>query len=487
MFLAIWPGRNAAHAIVFDTSGLNGVPAEPAKHHSFVTDWLGQIVATDSQYMDDVRNNFPGRSIDIVMQQCYGGGFANDAAATLGNYTFASASRWDQVSWSTYDPGVFVSTVENFTRAWRANASINNVNYSMWRNFQVAIGGNPNTDPEIPKDEYAISADVDQQYYEYPQYDSPDAFVTGPNDSRDLYEQYAIIVEWSTSNGIADRYTAIGNIARIYNTLRTGYQIPTGHIVVLQDYGAGTSPPRYLHDGTIQDSWPDDTADDQYVNVNDSNERANWLSALRGNYFTDAQGNTQRPGANDRLFIYNTGHGGHGQFNAAIRTPGNPRGWEVLPGSGAENWVGTGSSATDPEMAAIVNEDGTVHVQVATLEPLLGPLDVVVNGWSGVLSLLSSGMALDLGFFGPLDDPSLHFYGVDVPYDSAHGFSADGRFTAEIEIPLLENPDSVWAFTFAGGTFQYIATTVPEPATGTLLLVGCCIMRYCRRWKAQCG
>src|SRR5271170_1471773 len=61
-------------------------PPQPGTDNAFVRDWQGNIVARDFQYATDVTSVADGQpgqpfeSADIVMQQCFGGGFLNEIA-----------------------------------------------------------------------------------------------------------------------------------------------------------------------------------------------------------------------------------------------------------------------------------------------------------------------------------------------------------------------------------------------------------------------
>src|SRR5262249_15460338 len=72
----------ACHLEVSAAPVTNGIP-EPSFHHSFVRDINRQIVAADFRYAADVQAQVGMHysMVDIVMQQCFGGGFLNDIQA----------------------------------------------------------------------------------------------------------------------------------------------------------------------------------------------------------------------------------------------------------------------------------------------------------------------------------------------------------------------------------------------------------------------
>jgi hypothetical protein len=101
-----------------------GVPAnKPAGVDSFVVTSDNQIV-WDDQYANQLRA-FPGSVVDVVMQQCFGGGFAPNMQASLGGVkddTFTAASNWNEVAFSDVSHGRLglqsLTRLDNFTRAW---------------------------------------------------------------------------------------------------------------------------------------------------------------------------------------------------------------------------------------------------------------------------------------------------------------------------------------------------------------------------------
>src|SRR6266508_2943261 len=103
-----------------------GLPAEPANHHSFVNNANGARVARDDQYGADIANFYLVNNTtiyDVVMQQCFGGGFIDDIQAAGGSHTFASAAAWNESAINDQSSFGFTA-LENFTRAWwQAEAS----------------------------------------------------------------------------------------------------------------------------------------------------------------------------------------------------------------------------------------------------------------------------------------------------------------------------------------------------------------------------
>src|ERR1700694_772763 len=92
------------------SAGPQGIIPEPFFHHSFVRDGVNvprQIVARDFEYSADIAaqiaigtNYFTNfTEVDIVMQQCFGGGSLDDIQRDVpGPHTFSSSTLWSEVS-----------------------------------------------------------------------------------------------------------------------------------------------------------------------------------------------------------------------------------------------------------------------------------------------------------------------------------------------------------------------------------------------------
>ena len=83
--------------------------------------------------------------------------------------------------------------------------------------------------------------------------------------------------------------------------------------------------------------------------VNGANTRANWLSVLAGTIFNNGHGVTY--GANDLLFIYNTGHGASEDAEAPGGVAGNSLNFTVAQAGRFDTRVTSTSEAgtvTDP-------------------------------------------------------------------------------------------------------------------------------------------
>jgi hypothetical protein len=176
---------------------------EPDDHHSYVRDANLKIVGSAGEYTDDIAMDFKGGSVDIVMQQCFSGGFVDHIAGLNKPHTFASAAAWNEASQNGVKPKEGTITyLENFTRSWRQQADTN-PNAGMLSNFQTAISGNG----AIKKDRFSPPSPKDNPV-EHPQYESPDPPppMPTPNDKRTLTppkgggKEYAILVAWDKPN-----------------------------------------------------------------------------------------------------------------------------------------------------------------------------------------------------------------------------------------------------------------------------------------------
>lgn len=298
-------------------------PPHPATDNAFLRDWQGNIVALDFQYatqVQNVANGQPGQpfeSADIVMQECFGGGFLDHiAAGGPAQHTFSSSTRWDQESlnFDNSDGTPPPPFLDNFTRAYR-DFGLTFPPANMIDLFMGAAEGAGIViqDPYAPPNGARYNCNVGGPRCEYPQYESPDN-PRGPNDFRMLNligqpgREYFILVQWDEPfdnlGNYQDRFAV--NVLRIYQLLTTVYNVPAGRIAILFD-------PRYDPNpyGVIGGfSGFNDPVPLGALVPDTTNTRANWLQALSGAFFTD-NGLPYRHRAGDRLFIYNTGHGNH--------------------------------------------------------------------------------------------------------------------------------------------------------------------------------
>jgi hypothetical protein len=347
-------------------------PDERRQHHSTVYDAFGARVAHDYEYARQLRGGpaaprrpgARGLAVDVVMQQCFGGGLLNDVINSgIRRHTFASAASWREVAWFGYDRTP--RGLQDLTRAWRRDADTAPFG-GMLSHFSTALCGRPvpPAAPVIPRDVYAPGGPRAGRRPEHPQYASPDAARGGANDLRELGgalnenqsghpanaadRQFAILVAWSQPED-ADRL----DIARVFNTLTQTHNVARSHIAVLYpractcaadadcttrartsgqctngtctagtsrrvactanaDCGGGQTC-RLPALGPYDSATPDDAGPGAFaaIDVQGTNSEADWLRALDGDFFRPAAGALVEPQEGDQLLIYNTGHGSH--------------------------------------------------------------------------------------------------------------------------------------------------------------------------------
>jgi hypothetical protein len=469
---------------------MGGIPPEAANHHSFVRDSTGALVARDDQYAADIAGSYNG-VVDVLMQQCFGGGFLDDIHGLAQPHTFTSASAWNEVSWSTTRTPNFLASaiVQDYTDAWRADvAAYGNARAT----YVTTLGGNPGTKDRFAPPGVTKGLIFPTTYQEHPQYESPDPPPNpGPNDLRRMFtpgaqgSNYAVLVSWDTprAGNAADLLREQADIERTYNTLRTTYNVPFNNIVVLFNGDARNTALPALN-GIIGDAFPGGENIGP-VTVDGPNTRANWTAALAGNLFVNAQGGLGiQYGANDRLFVYNTGHGGEVTVQAPPARAGVA--WAVP-------YLANGFSLL-PQLAdicCIVNPDGTDLLQISTRQLITDPLvHITVDGvdLGSLAADLVTGTGAQINDVTPFVGVPTYTYQLDVDptllatypddffvnlIDSlSPGFAADPRLIAAIDI--------------SGGDQELLTLYAPEPGTAALLLAGLAGMAFVRRrdWRA---
>jgi hypothetical protein len=243
-------------------------------------------------------NTFPGPIVDVLMQQCFGGGFADGMNASITSYTFTSASTWNELAWNT--------TVgpDNFTRAWNDSYPRSE---GLYQHYFDAIKGAAAAPPNgaVVQDPFALGGpNRTAKIFENPTFASPDALVggypdtNGVNNSRDILgNQWALLYAPQVRDALGNIAPRFGqNIDRIYNSLRTvGSGVPANHIIVLfENNAANTATP-----GGTPINGPATLAN--FMNASKNG------TGLYGNI--TGQNNPGNPDANAHLFVFNTGHG----------------------------------------------------------------------------------------------------------------------------------------------------------------------------------
>ncbi len=455
---------------------------EPNTHHSFVRDNnpAGRsIAAWDFQYANDLRTHVTAASVDSIFQQCFGGGFLdnleNSGPASL---TAASAARYDEVAYNKDNSGAYFDyfkSLDNFTRAYHDSMRGRSANGVQDWFGHAAVGGDG-----ISKDPF--SSNNTTAGLEHPHYYTRDSLAdlnagTGANGTRTFTHtagagnsaQYAILVAWSAPD---PRHGA--NIARLYDSLRDDFGVPADNIVVL--YG------NEAFGGYLPDWSGLDSTISYEPFIDGPNTRDTWLNALRGEKFsTGGAVGGNIPDANDKLMIYNTGHGGQawlrdGKWKANIKAA------NIVSADGGFDLFADGVSlAYDPnteEGMSLMNDPlggGTMLLQFLLRQEInpTAMFDIL-----GVTSV-SAGDAYVLdpaqvfSYNGALDIP-LYAYQFPVDYLTLRSMAQP----LEVDISNLDSlyltDNLVAAFSIIGGdqeTAWLDVAAIPEPATVTLLLL----------------
>ena len=523
-----------------DPGDLNPVGAEPAVLHSFVRDSDHDLAATDTTYAKYVADSIDDDqygSADFVMAQCFGGGFSNDIAAQGFSYTFASASGYNEPSWSKDTVGQskninFNGTVDNFTRAYNAAANspaINaNAQATMLNMFNAANLGQAIPDPTtnapvaVAKDPFSRPTSLVSGAEERPQYSSSGAaaddrsLVNDPNGAG----EFAILVAWD----VPDPRHAL-NIDLIYNTLINVDKVPADHIAVLFPENApyvtsvqnGGNTTYYL-----PNAFPNAPGNvNTPVPIDADNTGDDFENALAGDYFGT------EPTSDDKLFVYNTGHGGHtaamepgtvGNFhsmpaslNAAAGDATDVRYLiPVSPISGGGGGFGVPGKPTvanpmsqgDPEYPSIggIPDDppgGTDPIPGDAGDISQDRLELIFKPGTQLLNLGNAATNVQVQLNGstvkPLPTPAAPQFNCDDILTGGQYVYCTVDFPASEFVPLAAlDPDNIvidllnldptqqsanilYAVDLIGGDQESLFVVVPEPAVASLLIATACV------------
>ncbi|MBX3364658.1 MAG: hypothetical protein KF866_07830 [Phycisphaeraceae bacterium] len=352
--LAVLAGTAAA-----DTRRNFNNRGEPgANDFSYVRDHAKKVVTRSDTWVETVTNLPSGNwtnGFDIVMQQCHGGGFLNPSKE-LPKVTFASAAAHDESALNALNK--VTGDVDNFTRAWVQSARYD-TKANMYDNYNYATYGRKDWLGRlvVPKDPFAVAPAG--LMHESPQY-----FGKGDNwwagdggrtlGGTDPNKRYAVLAAFS--DNIEPRHEV--NMMRIYRTLRDSYGVPAENIVVL--HGAHTHGDRFggWEKGKI---GPLETQSIGSIFIDGPNTYEAFRKALNGELFTGAV-----PGADAELFLYTTGHGGHGRWKQKVEKDGS-KVWTKFDLTGSFNsakGIDWGNTMIDSVLDA---SDRGVQVQVSSV------------------------------------------------------------------------------------------------------------------------
>jgi hypothetical protein len=439
-----------------------GVPKnKPAGVNSFVVTSAGTTV-WDYQYAQDLRA-FPGSIVDVVMQQCFSGGFAPNMQASLGgvkNYTFTAAAHWNESALNDVSHALLgfgpLNSLDNFTRAW-VDSFPRNV--GLYQHYTDATSGNAAAG--ITQDPFAPGGRLNGRLsFENPVFASPDPTLNSvANNGRDIITNntYAIIVGWSPP--LQDRHDA--NIDRVYEALQ-GINIRFQNIVVLDGNKDA---------GTRTDAFPALGLNSHFIDGKIT--LANWTNALAGNLFTG-----KAPTESSRLLVYNTGHGGSWDANAGTDTVERNSLVGLIRG-----YFNTNNYQSDAATGIVGTSDagGLVTLQISTRTPLPAGVTVSVDG-DKPMAVTTPTQVIDLSTMIGSS------YTYDVQFPMSDLSSSPLGSPISVELDNLSNPSTslVSAFTLEGGDQIFAAGVSPVAEPSTLILAGiACTILAARHFVRQ--
>jgi hypothetical protein len=484
LVLITWCSANAASPPTWQ-GGLFA-DQKPAGTVSYVTTSDNKLLLDGADNLSSINGEtnypgamtaFPGTVFDVVMQQCFGGGFANGMQTWLNQYSFTAATNWDQLANNSVDPKNPAS-LRNFTASWIQGVPRGD---GMYQHYVDTVNGATADGPKpaVSPDPYGRFGDLRKTAkgsFEDPTFASPDALlgdgtinVNGTNNGRVLNSnnQWAILMATQPNDR---RFST--NIKRVYDALRSlSNPVPANHIVVL--YG----------DSAANTTTPDGTP------INGPMSRANFFKATSGgnaagNLFgsitgLDTQGipdqTAAKPDSTARLFVYNTGHGNSFTLNGARRedtVPVNPARIRVdaMPANGFVD--ANGNPPADGDTTSFVD------LQISTHSPLNPGVAVMVNG-------TTIGSLMDDNAFPQTDLSAFigttYNYDVPVPLSFLDSFSAGSPVDVELDNVTSMSAGLVAAITFNDYGDAWSVSVVPEPGICAMLLSGLAIANVFRR------
>lgn len=518
----------------------SGYSEEGAKHISYVRSRPLNAAAkatmiTDKEYAAALGFTSVGRegAIDVVMQQCFGGGFLNDIAAggigVPARRTFASAAAYDEAALNqdtvskpqrAGQPAVN-PILNNFTRAYvEGQRFAPGGGMRPWYNLAKNGAATNNGNVLVAKNPFSTTGATAERNKEHAQYWSPDQSPnTGPdrpNDFRNLIHaggpdgtprQYAVLVSWDREDRRHDL-----NIQRIHSNLRSLSNVPADNIAVL--VGNRVNGPELP---AIAALGPIDAGGLAAVAVDGPNSRNAFSDALLGDYFkvngvrntAVPQGQDQnRPQPGDKIFIYNTGHGGHATIENGLAREGavcrqfvptrpvNGDG-EVISDGVINLNVRRGYANDVMYDNSFVDDSGLVRVQVTTDGPIDPAIFMTLNGSNplgGTTPLFTSLLVtpneiLDitplLEAAGAGSVSNQHTYQAFVPFELLENAQETGIPIAFENVFSDVAQRSILAVTFASGDQEYSHVFVPEPGGLILLSLGAALCGRRRRGVAK--
>lgn len=480
------------------TAGLTK-PAQPGTTYSYMvtnadspTQWLwggpvGNLPGTGvtvkparAVNFPEVLNSFPGPTVDAIMQQCYGGGFAPAMQAAITNYTFTAATNWNELAYNT-PAGVLLS---NFTSAYNTSLATKK---GMLPHYNDANG----TDLYGPSGANYKAA-ANPKVFEDPSYASPDNAVGGPNNTRDLVTTpgaaniFALLIVPNNTGAGSSRFGT--NINRIYKTLVGTLKVPANQICVL--YGGSN----------LNSMTPGSITGAASVPINGKATVANITAASAGTgLFGNVTGQTAPAippsfAAGSDLFMYSTGHGnsisvagGVGRATKAVNKVESPArmaaafATQQSPGGGTlDITLNTMPSNDFADENGSDASDGTVDLQITSSASDLGGLPVTLDPGTPESFTIPGALTLESlpdTDLSPILDTT-NYYDIPVDLDQLNSV-LDSGLTPVVEVDGITDSDvdsfgdelaSSVTFDDYGDTWTDLV--VPEPASLGLMAVG---------------
>jgi hypothetical protein len=459
---------------------------EPARFVAFARDADRGIAFEDWRFAADIQSRIGAKygSVDVVMQQCYSGGFMDDVEGMRRNgqpvpFSFTSAAAFDEIAWSWQNKPQFDFGVWNFSREWRL-AARNDATLGMKDLFTTAR----QKDPFGP---VQTNSPID----EHPQYASSGE----ASDNRKLGDGQQVQSDGSFERRFAvlaafgnNRTRHAVNIARMKETLVNTFAIPDNRITILYDNYDGVNdvylpvPAGKINPDDLNQNDPLSGAN--YTYVNGYNRREDWLAVL------DRTGFTVQPQPIDRLLVYTTGIGNYAYYGSTPLKPRDsgrpgvdipqrdtdafgqpaPTGGEAEPSANPQMLGDHDDEAMDPG-------GGFDHIQISLRQPLLGGQSFVFNDQLITdFRLLSANEVFTLPALNDhVPVPTQPYtYEFDVPralvgmFPNHVALDFDGMTLGEA------SPDMFVSYSIRAGEQEYVFvnSTVPEPL-GVVIVASC--------------
>ena len=481
-------------------------------------------------YLDGGKG-FTWGSVDVVMQQCFGGGFAFDMAGSLQgavpagggavvapvnkvNYTFTAAANYNEVAIAYVDPPAYpppgtapatVATMDllgDFTQGHATNVAAPTLG-TLYQSYTFAVDEDPYVDGTTPT--FGVTNRVPLTLlnggFESPVYGSPDAMIGGGGVINPKGNNNSRTYQTNSSNRWAllfapnpDAVFFAYEIEREYAALLSA-GVSKGHIAVLYRDGTFDGTPQCLNGAAqclprfnaINNNNNSPTVNallDKYLGANvpiPINGAATWANitgllnlsfSAASNYWQTLVGATPH-NTGDSLLLYVTGHGDAVRPNGAYFQAVNS---QLNGGTQYQTQI----NLAVPDNVQIVGSQ-TYTGQIAMQSPLLDPPSsyTITVGGLAAGSLTQASLtsapptAIDMStILQPTNGSSLTYYTFSLPTGTTSGPSASQplNFTISNSDPnaIASFDNNVLAITFMDGTPSTCAGGACDFYTDTL-------------------